>query len=115
MATQKETAKYILSSLGHEGVFSVRRMFGNYALYANGITVALICNNQLYVKILDESASLAEYCEQDTPFEGAKLHYVVEEDTIVRIGDLSDILITISERLLKERGSKRQKILPSAG
>lgn len=109
MATQKETAEYILSSLGHEGVFSVRRMFGNYALYAKGITVALICNNQLYVKILDESAQLAEYCDQDTPFEGAKLHYLVEEDHLTSIDELPDILISIGKRLLREKQNKQNK------
>jgi DNA transformation protein and related proteins len=109
MSTHKETAEYILSVLGHKGVFSVRRMFGEYALYAEGITVALICDDQLYVKILDESSALADYCEQDTPFKGAKLHYLVEEDRLTSIDELPDILISIGKRLMNEKKSKKEK------
>jgi alkylated DNA nucleotide flippase Atl1/TfoX/Sxy family transcriptional regulator of competence genes len=90
-------------------------MFGEYALYANGITVALICDNQLYVKILDESELLAEYCEQDTPFKGAKLHYLIEEDQLTSIDDLPDILISIAERLIQEKRSKKENTSPAPG
>ena len=78
MSTQKETVNYIVQKLGSKNVFSTRAMFGEYALYANGVVVALICDNQLYVKDMPESQELADYCDMDTPYPGAKDHYLVE-------------------------------------
>ncbi len=68
MSTQKETVEFILEKLGDKR-FSVRAMFGEYALYADpsksssragGRVVGLICDDQLYVKILPESAELED-------------------------------------------------------
>lgn len=109
MSTQKETSEYILDTLGNAGVFSVRKMFGEYALYANGVTVALICDDQLYVKIMEESISLSEYCEQDTPFKGAKPHYLVEEDMLARIDELPDVLIAMSDVLKASKKVPKKK------
>ena len=58
MATQKETADFILSKLRDPNRFSARAMFGEYALYADGEVVALICDDRLYVKILPASSEL---------------------------------------------------------
>ena len=42
MSTQKETIAFILQILGSEH-FTARAMFGEYALYADGKVVALVC------------------------------------------------------------------------
>lgn len=96
MATVADTVEFILTALGNNARFTTRRMFGEYALYADGRVVALICNDQLYVKILPESHELATYCEQDTPYEGARLHYVVAEEELGRIAGLDDILFALA-------------------
>lgn len=73
MSTRKETTEFILSKLGEPDRFAVRAMFGEYALYANpskgssragGKVVGLICNDQLYVKILPEAKELEDICEK---------------------------------------------------
>ncbi|MES2315323.1 MAG: TfoX/Sxy family protein [Patescibacteria group bacterium] len=58
MSTQKETVEFIIEKLGDPKRFAVRAMFGEYALYADGKVVGLICDDQLYVKILPESVEL---------------------------------------------------------
>lgn len=99
MATHKETVEFILQQLGDSKRFSARAMFGEYALYANGKVVALICDNQLYVKILPVSESLEALCEKAPPYPGAKPHYLVEEHQISEIENLSRILSDISDAL----------------
>jgi TfoX/Sxy family transcriptional regulator of competence genes len=103
MSTQKETVAFILERLGDYDRFSTRAMFGEYALYADGKVVALICNDQLYVKILPESVSLADRCEQDAPYPGAKPYYLVEESQLGQIEDLPDILLAIALSLPKKK------------
>jgi len=99
MATQKETVEFILEKLGNSKHFSTRAMFGEYALYADNRVVALICNEQLYVKVLPASVELEDMCEKDTPYSGAKLHYVVEESQLDKIENLPEILLDISKSL----------------
>lgn len=98
MSTQKETIEYILQQLGSER-FSTRAMFGEYALYADGKVVALVCDDLLYVKIREESAALQNVCDTDAPYPGARDHYVVEEEQLRIIENLPEILLSLSKAL----------------
>jgi TfoX/Sxy family transcriptional regulator of competence genes len=97
MATTKATADFILNKLRHPEHFSVRSMFGEFALYANGKTVGFICDNLLYVKILPASKELEPLCEPAPPYPGAKLYYLVEETQLSTIPNLPAILFAIAE------------------
>lgn len=103
MSTQQETVDFILEKLGDYERFTTRKMFGEYALYADGKVVALVCDDQLYVKIVPASESLRDICEQDTPFPGAKLHYLIEEYQLSTITDLADILLSIATSLPEKK------------
>jgi TfoX/Sxy family transcriptional regulator of competence genes len=99
MSTQKETIEFILEKLGASKRFSTRAMFGEYALYADGKVVALVCDDQLYVKILPASDPLENICEKSSPYPGAKPHYVIEEDKLSQMEDLPKILFNIAKHL----------------
>ena len=99
MSTQKETIEFILEKLGSSKHFSARAMFGEYALYADGKVVALVCDDQLYVKILSASRNLEKICEKDSPYPGAKPHYVIEEDRLSKITNLPKMLLDIAQSL----------------
>jgi TfoX N-terminal domain len=99
MATQKETVDFILSKLRHPKQFTTRAMFGEFALYAEGKVVALVCDNLLYVKILPASSELEKVCEKGHPFPGAKLHYIVDEGQLTTIDQLPNILFAIAKSL----------------
>ena len=96
MATQKETVDFILKKLRDPKRFSARAMFGEYALYADGKVVALICDDLLHVKIVSASMELAPLCEQGPPYPGAKPHYIVEEVQLSTITNLPAILSSIA-------------------
>ncbi len=109
MATQKETVEFILSKLRHRERFAVRAMFGEYALYADGKVVALVCDDLLYVKILPASSELEKQCEKGNPYPGAKLHYIVEEGQLSRLETLADILLAIAASLPKKAVGKKKR------
>jgi TfoX/Sxy family transcriptional regulator of competence genes len=102
MATQKGTIEFILEKLRDRKRFSARAMFGEYALYADGKVVALVCDDQLYVKILPASAELESVCEKGSPYPRAKPHYVVDEEQLSTIESLPEILRAIAESLPKK-------------
>ena len=99
MATQKQTIEFLLAKLRQPGRFEARAMFGEYALYADGKVVALVCDDRLYVKILPASRELAPLCEQGPPYPGAKPHYLVEEGQLSSLPTLPAILCGIAASL----------------
>lgn len=96
MATQPDTVEFILGKLRDRQRFTTRAMFGEYALYADGKVVALICDDRLYVKITDASQDLAGQCEQGHPYPGAKAHYIVDEGQLSTLTRLPAILAGIA-------------------
>lgn len=109
MSTQKETVEFILEKLGMPGKFAVRAMFGEYALYADGKVVGLICDDQLYVKILPASAELEDICDKDEAYPGSKQFYVVEEGELSKLKNLPDILLDIAKSLPEKKEKPRPK------
>ena len=111
MSTQKETVELILEKLGEPKHFSVRAMFGEYALYADGKVVGLVCDDQLYVKILPASAELENICDKDEAYPGSKPYYLVEEVQLSQIKNLSEILLSIAKCLpAKKTKEKKAKV-----
>jgi DNA transformation protein len=108
MSTQKETIEFILEKLGEPGRFTVRSMFGEYALYADGKVVAFVCDDQLYVKILPESKELEGICDKDEAYPGSKLYYSVEESQLSQISNLPDILLDIAKSLPAKKLKKKK-------
>jgi TfoX/Sxy family transcriptional regulator of competence genes len=100
MASRKETAAFILDALGHTDRFDTKAMFGEFALYADGKPVAFICDDQLFVKIMPESAALEGRCELAPAYPGSKDYYLVPEDLIT------------GERKLPEMFLRMAKVLP---
>ncbi len=93
MATSKQTIEFILSKLRDRQRFSARAMFGEYALYADGQVVGLICDDRLHVKILPATASLEGQCEKGPPYPGAKPHYIIDEGQLSTMANLPEILL----------------------
>lgn len=108
MATQKETIEFLLAKLRQPGRFAARAMFGEYALYADGKVVALVCDDRLFVKILPASRGLELLCEQGPPYPGAKPHYLVEEGQLSTLVALPSILFAVAASLPdKKRRAKK--------
>ena len=106
MSTRKDTATFILHHLGHPERFTVRAMFGEFALYAEGKPVAFICDDQLFVKIMDESAVLKRRCERAPAYPGSKDYYLVPEDVITGDRKLPEMLLRMSASLPPPKGKK---------
>jgi len=83
-------------------------MFGEYALYADGKVVALICDDRLYVKILPASSELESLCEKGAPYPGAKPHYIIEEGQLSTVENLPPILLSIAKSIPKKKSKGKR-------
>jgi DNA transformation protein len=109
MATQQETVDFILVRLRDPQRFSVRKMFGEYALYCEGKVVGLVCDDRLYVKIVSASRQLEPLCEKGEPYPGARPYYLVEEGQLGTVADLPSILAAIAASLPKKKAGKQNR------
>ena len=103
MATQRATIDFLLEKLREPKRLAARAMFGEYALYADGRVVALVCDDRLYVKRLPASQALDPLCEQGNPYPGAKLHYIVEEGQLTTLPTLASILFALAESVSEKK------------
>jgi len=80
MATDKSFAEYVQDQAGDAGPISIRKMFGEYALYWENKVVALICDNQLFVKPTEGGRALIDHIVEAPPYPGAKPHLLVGDE-----------------------------------
>lgn len=107
MSTQKETIEFILEKLDDKR-FTTRAMFGEYALYCDGKVVGLVCDDQLYVKIVPASVELEGICDKDEAYPGSKPYYLIEEVQLSQIKNLSEILFDIAKSLPEKKPKKKK-------
>jgi TfoX/Sxy family transcriptional regulator of competence genes len=111
MATSKEFMEYIVDQVGRgSGIenISVRKMFGEYALYYLGVTVGLICDDTLFVKIIPETEKILGSHATGLPYPGAKPWYQLDESDLDNY-ELMEVLINViyEQGVLKK--SKKKK------
>lgn len=92
MATDRGTVDYLLEQATGAGPLSVRRMFGEYALYCHGKVVALVCNDQLFVKPTAAGRMALGKVTEGFPYPGAKPWFLVTGDLWEDSDWLADLL-----------------------
>ena len=80
MATSQTTMDFLLDQLSCLANVTARKMFGEYCLYSAGKPVALVCDDQLYVKPTNAGRSMAPAVIEGYPYPGAKPHLLVTGD-----------------------------------
>lgn len=98
MSTSPATVESVLDKLPSKR-FAAKAMFGEYALYADGKVVALICDDRLFVKVHPATQALASDCELGPPYPGAKDHYLLDEGQWASRQDLPKILVSLAKEL----------------
>ncbi len=78
MPTQQRTVEFLLEQMAGAGSLAARKMFGEYAVYVDAKVVALICDDQLYVKPTPAGrALLGPGWPEAPPYGGAKPSLVI--------------------------------------
>ena len=81
MATTQATVDVILEAMAGAGAVSARKMFGEYGVYCDGKLVALVCDDQLFVKITAAGrAWLGDAVEEAPAYPGAKPSFRVDAE-----------------------------------
>ena len=84
MASDIGFVDFVCEQVGRAGAIESKKMFGEYLVYCDGRPALLVCDNQVFVKILPETTALfaarGRAFDVGLPYKGAKEHYVLDMD-----------------------------------
>lgn len=99
MATDQGFVDYVCDQLRAAGTITYRKMFGEYALYSDGKVVALLCDNQFFLKPTDAARALLPQVREGQPYPGAKPHLLLDE--ALDDGELLSRLVAVTAREMR--------------
>ena len=106
MATSKEYIEFVCEQLdGIENV-TYRKMFGVYMVYVNSKPLLIVCDNTVMVKKAPELADLMKDAPDGIPYEGAKVHYILDIENRELVRSVIAVLEPITP-LPKKRAKKK--------
>jgi TfoX/Sxy family transcriptional regulator of competence genes len=79
MASDREFMTYVVEQMRQAGPIAYRKMFGEYAIYCADKVVALVCDNQLYVKPTTGGRALLGTPREGRPFPGARPFFLIDD------------------------------------
>ena len=79
MASEQKLVNFICDQMGGAGQITSRKMFGEYAIYCEEKVVALVCDNQLFVKPTAEGKAILGQATEAPPYPGAKPYYLITD------------------------------------
>lgn len=79
MASDLRYVQHVCDQVRDAGDVSYKKMFGEYAIYVGGKLVALVCDNQLFVKPTEAGRRLIGTPTEGAPYPGAKPHLILDE------------------------------------
>lgn len=107
MATDVGFVEYIAEQAGLGAALALRKMFGEYGLYLDGKVIAFVCDNSLFVKAADATATLTAHLPQRPPYPGAKPYPVA--DGLLDDPDVLSALLQATARALPVPKPKAKK------
>lgn len=77
MASSVEFVEFVADQIDESCDVTYRKMFGEYALYSKGKVVALICDEQLFVKPTEAGRQYIGDVVEAPPYPGAKNSFLI--------------------------------------
>jgi DNA transformation protein and related proteins len=111
MSSDLNFVEYVRDQVNEAGQVSFKKMFGEYAIYFDEKVVALVCDNQLFIKPTAGGRSMIGSIVEAPPYSGAKPHFLIGEQLEDRQWMSNLIQLTASELTApKPKKSKPKKV-----
>jgi TfoX/Sxy family transcriptional regulator of competence genes len=88
---------YVCDQIADAGVIRYRKMFGEFAVYCDDKVVALVCDNQFFLKPTTSTQALLENCAMAPPYPGAKPYFVLHDELEDRARVVQAVRLTALE------------------
>ena len=107
MASNPDFVQYIADQCAGAGEITVKKMFGDYGIYCDGVIFGLVCDNRFYLKPTEAGRSLLRSVEMRPPYDGAKDYFFIED---VDDRDYLSALVCETCKALPQPKSKKKKM-----
>ncbi|MCW8418878.1 TfoX/Sxy family protein [Fluoribacter dumoffii] len=108
MSSKQSTVDFILDQIADTNMVRAKKMFGEYAIYYHEKVVALVCDDQLFVKPTPSGKAFINNYVEGIPYPGAKSYLLISGDLLEDSEWLTHLVrLTASE--LPEPKKKRAK------
>jgi len=106
MSSDLSFVEYVCDQMQLAGTVRFRKMFGEFAIYCDEKVVALVCDDQLFVRPTQAGRSFLGNPVEASPYIGAQPHLLIDS-----LGDRDWLsqLIRLTARDLPEPKPKRRK------
>jgi len=108
MASSADTVQYICDQVGLGRRLAFKKMFGEFALYLDGTIVALVCDDQFFLKPTEKGRDFLGEVKEAAPYPGAKSYFLltVELDDPDRLREA----VLVTAKALPEPEQKAAKV-----
>ena len=111
MGSNLNFVEFVVDQIENAGEITYKKMFGEYGLWSNGKIVALICNDQLFVKPTEAGRSFIKNVIEAPPYPGAKFYFLIE-DKIEDREWISNLIRITAKELPKPKPKKKKSRSP---
>ena len=108
MSNEPDFIQYVCNQIDTACEVTYRHMFGGTTLYSKGKVVALICDNQLFVKPTEAGRDYIGDVTEAPAYEGSKNFFLVE-DEIDDADWLSELIRRTERELPRPKPRKKKK------
>lgn len=109
MATNERTVEFLLDQMA-DATVTAKKMFGEYGLYCEGRMVALVCDDQLFIKPTEGGRKFEPDLQEGIPYPGSKPCLLVDEER----WDEADWLVELVLITARELPLPKPKAKPKA-
>jgi DNA transformation protein and related proteins len=99
MASDQKTVDYITDQMQAADNIRSRKMFGEYTIYCDDKVVALVCDNQLFLKITQPGRGIVKAQVLGPPYPGAKDSFIISQEDWDDPGYLSQLARVTADAL----------------
>jgi TfoX/Sxy family transcriptional regulator of competence genes len=107
MAADLEFIRYLTGQMRGAGEITHRLMFGGCTVYCEGKVVALICDEQLFIKPTRSGREFIGEVTEAPPYPGARGFFLIEEQ--LEDADWLSELVRLTERELPAPKPKKKR------
>ncbi|NJO92448.1 MAG: TfoX/Sxy family protein [Chloroflexia bacterium] len=104
MASNSNFVDFVVEQIKNAGDITAKKMFGEYAIYADEKMFGLICDDKLFIKPTNAGRAFIGDVVEAPPYEGAKPSFLIEDK--IENSDWLSELVRIS---LKELPTPKPK------
>lgn len=109
MASDLGFVEFVVWQIENAGEITYKKMFGEYALYSDGKIMALVCDDQLFIKPTKAGRAYIANLVEVPPYPGAKPYFLIDDQLENKDWISNLIRITVEELPEPKPKSKKKK------